>query len=256
MPDLQSLGVPPASTVVGAFIVGSHAHGTAIPPDEPFGTDDTDLMTIVAPPTDLMLGIDPWEHATGWVGDQDVVVYSLQKLLRLLAKSNPNVLLLLNLPVDCVLEATPVWDALVAERERFLTQEAWPAFAGYARSQLRKMDGSAFRGYMGAKRKAIVAEVGYDTKNAAHLLRLLRMACELFETGTLVVRRPDANDLRAIKRGERPLAQVKEEAEALFARGEQLVARSGLPPCVDRTYVGALSARLHRMILEERWALS
>lgn len=256
LPDLDALGVPTGSTVVGSFVVGSHAHGTTIPPTDPHGTDDVDLMTIVVPPPALLLGIDTWEHATGWQGHHDVVVYSLQKLLRLLAKSNPNVLMLLHMPADCVMEASPVWDRLVEARDVFLTKEAWPAFSGYAFSQLQKMEGSAFQGYMGEKRKRLVQTFGYDTKNAAHLLRLLRMACDLFETGTLVVRRPDAEELRAVKRGERTLDSIRSEAATLFERGVAAMRRSSLPACVDRGAVGRLSADLHRQLLETQWTPS
>jgi len=42
---------------------------------------------------------------------------------------------------------------------------------------------------------------GYDTKHAMHLIRLLRMAVEVLSTGEVVVRRPDAEDLRAVRRG-------------------------------------------------------
>jgi hypothetical protein len=44
-------------------------------------------------------------------------------------------------------------------------------------------------GYMGEKRKELVLEHGYDSKNAAHCVRLLRMAKEIFETGGMTVYR-------------------------------------------------------------------
>lgn len=56
-------------------------------------------------------------------------------------------------------------------------------------------------GYMGGKRKQLVLEYGYDCKNAAHLIRLLRMCVEFLDTGTLVVKRPDAAELLSIKTG-------------------------------------------------------
>ena len=242
---LHTLRVPADSHVVASFIVGSHAHGTNIAPDLPFGTDDTDIMTIVVPPPHLCLGIDCWEHLQSWVGDNDVVVYSLRKLLGLMAKSNPNVLMLLNMPPDCVRVSSDLWRDVVDAREAFLSKDAWGSFAGYANSQLAKMEGSAFKGYMGEKRKAIVKEVGFDTKNAAHLIRLLRMCCDLFETGQLVVRRPDADDLRAIKTGRRSLDSVREEAADLFARSKDAMKRSGLPEHVDREHIGRLCSRLH-----------
>jgi hypothetical protein len=46
-------------------------------------------------------------------------------------------------------------------------------------------------GYMGQKRRELVRRVGYDAKNAAHLIRLLRMGIEFLTEGTLHVERAD-----------------------------------------------------------------
>lgn len=48
---------------------------------------------------------------------------------------------------------------------------------------------------MGQKRRELVRRVGYDAKNAAHLIRLLRMGIEFLTEGTLHVERADATEL-------------------------------------------------------------
>ena len=88
-------------------------------------------------------------------------------------------------------------------------------------------------GYMGAKRKELVKKVGYDAKNAAHLIRLLRMGIEFLHDGQMLVARPDAQELLAIKRGEWSLDQVKQEAERLFKEAESAYAASRLPDRPD-----------------------
>ncbi len=42
---------------------------------------------------------------------------------------------------------------------------------------------------------------GYDTKHASHLVRLLRMAVEIIRDGEVIVKRPDAEELSAIRMG-------------------------------------------------------
>jgi hypothetical protein len=64
---------------------------------------------------------------------------------------------------------------------------------------------------------------GYDTKHAMHLIRLLRMAVEILSTGEVVVRRPDAEDLRAVRRGSLTFDALLEQADALGARIKALV---------------------------------
>lgn len=84
-------------------------------------------------------------------------------------------------------------------------------------------------GYMGAKRRELVRRIGYDAKNSAHLIRLLRMGIEFLVEGELHVARADAENLLEIKRGEWSLERVKEEAERLFKLAEEAYVRSSLP---------------------------
>ena len=91
-------------------------------------------------------------------------------------------------------------------------------------------------GYMGQKRRELVRRVGYDAKNAAHLIRLLRMGIEFLTEGTMHVERADAPELLEIKRGAWPLEKVKAEAERLFQLSQEAYVRSSLPaePDSDR----------------------
>jgi uncharacterized protein len=98
-------------------------------------------------------------------------------------------------------------------------------------------------GYMGQKRRELVRRVGYDAKNAAHLIRLLRMGIEFLTEGTLHVERADGAELLDIKRGSWPLEKVKAEAERLFQLAQEAYVRSSLPPEPDR-------ARAERLCVE------
>jgi predicted nucleotidyltransferase len=89
-------------------------------------------------------------------------------------------------------------------------------------------------GYMGQKRRELVRRVGYDAKNAAHLIRLLRMGIEFLTEGTIHVERVDAPELLEIKRGGWPLEKVKMEAERLFQLSQEAFVRSSLPSEPDR----------------------
>jgi uncharacterized protein len=98
-------------------------------------------------------------------------------------------------------------------------------------------------GYMGTKRRELVRRVGYDAKNAAHLIRLLRMGVEFLVEGELHVARADAENLLEIKRGECSIERVKEEAERLFKLAEEAYVRSSLPAQPD-------TLRAERLCLE------
>lgn len=86
-------------------------------------------------------------------------------------------------------------------------------------TEYRQMCAKFTSGYMGQKRRELVDKFGYDTKNAAHLLRLQRMGIEFLSTGELIVDRRDAGDadeFLSVKRGEWALATVKAKSDENF----------------------------------------
>src|SRR5437763_16888855 len=298
-------GFPLEPHLIVLALMGSHSHGTYIPPDEPDAVDDVDLMGFVVPPLAYHIGLPRWEHWRLQADELDVVTYSLDKAVRLLLKSNPNIVGLLWLREKEYVHRHSTFELLRSKRAIFSSQAAADSFAGYAYDQLKRMEAfdlermaeyealtkeirgrgplaevleadraklehiarhwtlpletlnrfrklhhEHFTGYMGEKRKAMVRKYEYDVKNAAHLIRLLRMGIEFLETGELqVFRTSDAAELKRIKRGDGALEQVKEQAEQLFGRIEEARARSPLPPRPDETAANALLMDIHLRVL-------
>lgn len=102
------------------------------------------------------------------------------------------------------------------------------------RTQYNGIRGKYYKGYMGDKRRQLVERFGYDTKNAAHLIRILRMGIEFLTEGVLYVEREDKQELLNIKQGLWSLDDVKAESERLFALAQEAYVRSPLPPEPDR----------------------
>lgn len=65
------------------------------------------------------------------------------------------------------------------------------------------------------KRGALEEEFGYDTKHAMHLVRLLRMGVEALRDEEIVVKRPDAEELVAIRNGEWTYEELVAYAESM-----------------------------------------
>jgi predicted nucleotidyltransferase len=224
---------------------GSIAHGTYEPNTDPNSIDDLDLMGISVPDIEHYFGLrqfgsrgtveivdDPW----------DIVLYEARKAIGLLAKSNPNILSLLWLPEHLYIHVEPAGRLLIEARDLFATRTAFQPFVGYAKGQLHKMERGAFKGYMGEKRRALVERHGYDTKNAAHLIRILRMGIEFLRDGEMHVEREDAAELLAIKHGEWSLEEVKASANFLFGVAEEAHAASTLPDAPDFDAINVLCA--------------
>jgi predicted nucleotidyltransferase len=95
-------------------------------------------------------------------------------------------------------------------------------------------------------RAALEARHGYDTKHAAHLLRLMRTGLELLETGELRVRRPDAEGLAAVRDGSSTFDELLAEAASLEAKMHAAAAVSALPGSIDHAWVDGLVLELVR----------
>lgn len=247
-PQFPDTPFPLAPSLVLLGRRGSEAHGTYVPPTDPDAIDDRDLMGVCIPPARFYLGLSSWEGAEAMKGPWDVVLYDFKKFVRLLMRQNPSVIGLLWLEDEDYLHVSPVGRELIAMRDAFRSRRlAHDAFAGYAMSQIKKMRGSEFRGYMGAKRKALVERYGYDTKNAAHLVRLLHMGEEFLRTGALAVRRThDREMLIAIKRGMWTLERVQKYADDMFGAMREAYAKSVLPDELDVAAIDAFVVRTLR----------
>jgi predicted nucleotidyltransferase len=226
---------------------GSIAHGMYVPQNDPSSIDDKDVMAICIPPIDYYFGLPEFGNKGTkeiMIDEWDIVIYEFKKFIKMLCQGNPNVLSLLWLERGSYIKLTPAGEELIRQRSLFAGRHVYHSFTGYAYGQMHRMEHGSFNGYMGAKRKKLVEQFGYDCKNAAHLIRLLRMGIEFLKDGELYVKREDAPQLLAIKRGEWPLARVKEEAERLFKMAEEVYVKSTLPKGPDLKKINVLSVEI------------
>jgi predicted nucleotidyltransferase len=231
---------------------GSIAHGMYIPNSYPLSIDDKDTMAICVPPKPYYLGLKEFgSRGTQEIkrNEWDIVVYEVRKVISMLRQGNPNVLSLLWVDEKHIIKNTPAGKLLRENRNLFVGKHVYHPFVGYARAQLHKMEAHNFEGYMGDKRKSLVKQFGYDTKNAAHLIRLLRMGIEFLNEGELHVERHDASQLLEIKHGAWSLEQVKEEAGRLFKLAEEFYVNSQLPEQLDQEVISHLCVA----IVESAW---
>jgi hypothetical protein len=234
---------------------GSVANNMYVPSNDPTSIDDKDTMAVCVPPLDYYVGLNEFgSRGTQEIrrGEWDIVVYEARKALRMLRQGNPNILSMLWVEPNHVIAEADAGRLLRDNRDVFVGRHVYPAFTGYAYAQISKLQRGAYKGYMGEKRKAIVDRFGYDTKMAAHAIRLLRMGIEFLRDGELRVARPDREELLAIKRGEWTLERVQTEAGRLFRRAEDVYARSTLPARPDPAAVSDLTVEVVRTAFRER----
>jgi predicted nucleotidyltransferase len=103
------------------------------------------------------------------------------------------------------------------ERQYSSAKKNWDSFCAWQNSR-------------NPARKAMEDKFGLNTKNAMHLVRLIRMAKELLTTGKIIVKRPDAEELLAIKNGAMTYQELMEYAEKEEREIEDLYKTSTILP--------------------------
>lgn len=96
------------------------------------------------------------------------------------------------------------------------------------------------------ERAALEAKMGFDGKHAAHLMRLLRTGKELMETGELLVRRPDAEELLSIRNGAWSYDKLIEEATTLKDELDGNKISSVLPVRTNREALNDLCVEIYQ----------
>lgn len=127
-------------------LTGSQAYGTSTP------SSDCDYKGVFIAPKDYYLGFKSFEQKDGGWNEagtglypvldnvKDCVVYELRKFLTLVYNNNPNILETLWLDTDFYLHLSPVGKKLISYRQAFICQKIRAAFAGYAYSQIKRVE--------------------------------------------------------------------------------------------------------------------
>lgn len=119
--------------------------------------------------------------------------------------------------------------------------------------ECKRIKDGPITGRMGAKRKELRAQFGYDTKFAFHTIRLMRMCCEFLEhpeEGLKVYRKDiDAEHLFSIRMGKFTQEEVKQMADELFARSKKLLVTTDLPDKPNDEAINNLTMDIIRSVI-------
>ena len=202
---------------------GSHAYGTST------DASDTDYRGVMYATSGMLIGLDTWDTQFERKGP-DTVIYTLPKFVKLALGANPNILDVLFCAVEDVLKVKRDGVELRHMASLFLSQRVYQTFTGYAHGQLKRLHNPGGRH---AAHWSLVEKYGYDTKNAMHLVRLYRMGYEALTEGVIRVKRPDADELLAIRNGAWTLAEVEKYADDMELRCRAALSDTDLPPEPD-----------------------
>lgn len=212
--------------VIYRCVVGSRAYGLESE------TSDTDRRGVYLPPAD--------RHWSLWgVPEQlekantEEVYWEMQKFVTLALKANPNILECLYTPL--VEHASPIAQALLAMRDRFLSKLVYQTYNGYVMSQFKKLQAD-LRNHGQVKWKHVM-----------HLLRLLLAGIATLEQGQVPVHVGEHREmLLTIKRGEVPFDEVERRRVELHQRFDAAYQATVLPDRPDYAAANDLLLRARR----------
>lgn len=151
---------------------GSYAYGTN---NE---NSDIDFRGVTLNlPSDL-LGLTEFEQYEDT--NTDTVIYSFNKMVKLLLECNPNTIELLGLDDSQYLIKTELGQKLLDNRQLFLSKKAAKSFGGYANAQLRRLQNAIARDSMPQQEKE--RHIYNSVKNA---LEDFARKNDMFDKGTI-----------------------------------------------------------------------
>jgi predicted nucleotidyltransferase len=196
---------------------------------------DTDIRGIWLPSIDQSLSMKELKDIKYVYGEEDVLIFPLQKFFKLALKCNPSVFEWMFVPKNCIIIDTPASDVLVKSRGMFLSQEIYHRFKGYAWSEFSSI--TKLSGPTGEKRKQQILKYGYSPKNGMNCIRLIEQAIELLTEQTIHFPRPNAEELLGIKHGEWPYQKVVQKFNNLLEKLEEAKEKTTLPEKADFDYI-------------------
>lgn len=114
------------------------------------------------------------------------------------------------------------------------------------RERLYKKEMESYQSWLNWKknrnpaRHELEVKSGYDTKHASHLVRLMRMGLEILTEGKVYVKRPDREEILAIKNGEWSYEQVIQFAKDMQVKLDEAYKTTKLPKSVNYEKVNSL----------------
>jgi len=235
--------------IIYEVLSGSHAYGLN------HSHSDKDIRGIFVPSTKEVLGFGYKETRER---KPDKVYHSLRKYLGLALQANPSILAWLWIDPSLIRRITECATAMRMNRQKLLSRRCRNTFGGYAISQLKKMEksqgmptGYALHGERDAASDPPSAKAGYDTKNAMHLIRILRCGISLLERGEYeLYRGRDRGELLAIRAGKWRIEEVIREATSLMTTLDIVAEASLLPKEPDKDFWEEFLIKWHSHYLE------
>lgn len=166
--------------------------------------------------------------------DMEITIYGIVRYFNLLSAGNPNIIESLYTNREHVVFSNIVGEKIRDNRHLFLSKQSFIKTRQYAFAQLKKLDRIPV-----GKRLENYNIHGYDTKFAAHTIRLMDN-CEQIITNKHIDLQRNKEMVKSIRSGEYTLKQIKEYAQQKELILEKLASESDLRKTVNKDEIRTL----------------
>lgn len=182
---------PCKGKMVASLIGGSVLYGLNTP------SSDVDYRGIyVALDKKYIAGFDKMDSVVLSPSKEDEIdatFYELGHYLRLLRKTNTQVMEMLFAPENSFVYKSPLFDKIRENRYELIDSDLLKSsLKGYVFSEIRLATGER-SGRLGGSRKEAVSKFGYSPKNFVQIFRLIFVGQRFFDTGEYMVNVKDVN---------------------------------------------------------------
>ena len=222
--------------------IRTHKHWLLEPSDhqptrEEFGLPQRTVIPgdqLAAAQAEVKKLVDSWEIDFTGLADSEII-YIQQQLHRHLADIHVGKEEKCNIAARILGYDTNFIELLERERRYNSAQTNWTQFQEWKANR-------------NEKRSELERQFGYDTKHAMHLVRLMRMCREVLTTGQVLVKRPDAEELLAIRGGAWSYERLIEWAEFEDTDLQEVAKTSVLPKHPDMNSLDKLCQEITRLM--------
>ena len=171
LPSQQLLTQPQYSFLKTDPHLGKHIILLGLAGSYSYGTNnensDIDVRGVTLNRKSDLIGMTSYDQYTD--ENTDTVIYTFNKIIRLLLECNPNTCELLGLNEEHYLYLSPIGRELLANRRLFLSKRAIQSFGGYADQQLRRLQNALARDRMASEERE--RHIYNSVKNAMYEFR-------------------------------------------------------------------------------------
>ena len=171
LPSQQLLTQPQYSFLKTDPHLGKHIILLGLAGSYSYGTNnensDIDVRGVTLNRKSDLIGMTSYDQYTD--ENTDTVIYTFNKIIRLLLECNPNTCELLGLNEEHYLYLSPIGRELLDNRRLFLSKRAIQSFGGYADQQLRRLQNALSRDRMASEERE--RHIYNSVKNAMYEFR-------------------------------------------------------------------------------------